>query len=238
MIDSNAWFSRYHPVMRYGTNDIYIFHEQTTYAPLQLSPEDFVIDIGAHIGAFALYAHSLGAEVACYEPVEHNYILLKYNYNQAFWETRHEITLGGVSRNTRGLCQETQTDTLILHPTNTGMHSFFGTLEQVNSSSEVKLEKIKTYNLANIVRYHTNSWNKKPSAIKIDIEGAEYFIDWECLLETSIKKIALEYHFAYPLTSQKQGIELHERIKRLGFSCTNRPDFTHAHQSLGFYERL
>jgi len=46
---------------------------------LDIRPSDIVIDIGAHIGAFTLYAAWRGAKVYAYEPDPDNYSLLVQN---------------------------------------------------------------------------------------------------------------------------------------------------------------
>jgi FkbM family methyltransferase len=88
--------------VRDGTLDAEIIRdvvENNHYASLldQIEPRCICIDVGAHIGAFAILAASRGARVYAFEPIPVNYELLLENiqlnglsdqitaYNQAVW---------------------------------------------------------------------------------------------------------------------------------------------------------
>jgi len=84
--------------------------------PSRLKPEDVVIDIGAHIGSFALLCHQKGSRaIYCFEPSRRNFILLQLNVGSleglhlsrtAVWRSdcadRSELTLSGAAGENTG----------------------------------------------------------------------------------------------------------------------------------------
>src|SRR6266446_785467 len=70
-------------LLRPGTADRTIFNDiwlRKLYCPEStLRPDDIVIDIGAHIGIFSLFAASCAARVFSFEPFPENFSLLKEN---------------------------------------------------------------------------------------------------------------------------------------------------------------
>jgi len=106
-------------ILREFTNDVDAFAEvywQNEYRlPDQIGPDDVILDIGAHIGCFALACVKRGAKrVVCYEPEASNFALLARNtapylqyveiHNAAVWRSdrveQTRIVYGGKGRTT------------------------------------------------------------------------------------------------------------------------------------------
>lgn len=64
---------------RPDTTDLNIIREQGSYRLLGIEEKDRVLDIGGHIGAFAVMAAKLGAVVLSYEPDPTNFGLYRMN---------------------------------------------------------------------------------------------------------------------------------------------------------------
>ena len=76
--------------MRPGTLDEYIFKEiRPSYNMLDIQEGDVVLDIGANIGAFSLYAEQQGAtKIYSYEPDSDNFFILEKNSTHCLKDNR------------------------------------------------------------------------------------------------------------------------------------------------------
>ena len=148
-----------------------------------LGPKPTIIDIGAHIGGFALLAANIypNSNIYCYEPNPDNFRLLKENIIiNNFEDTVYPFQLA--------ITGKTGIEKLHIFPgKNTGMHSISKKFKDDNSIliNCITLEVFKSNNIG-ICNF-----------LKIDCEGAEEDI----LLNTSsnllkrINYISLEMHF-------------------------------------------
>lgn len=145
----------------------------------EIRDTDIVIDVGAHIGLFALYSSQFckNGKIYCFEPVKENFDLLKSN-----------LELNGI-RNVVAINAAISTDngtvTIYLDEDEAG-HSMYGT--------GIKQVQVKSFSLQDV--FDSNKL-EKCDFLKIDCEGEEYkIID---SLPTSyfdkINKICVEYHF-------------------------------------------
>ena len=142
--------------------------------------DDVIIDIGSHIGIFALYASQFckKGKIFCFEPVKENYELLIENldlnnisnviaFNKAISDIDGEVTM-------------------FLNEDASG-HNL---IEKTNNEIKVSSISLKTFFDQNI--------QKKYNLIKMDCEGSEYNII-NLLPEKyfkNIEKMIIEYHFA------------------------------------------
>ena len=138
--------------VRPGTLDEYVFKEiRPSYNMLDIQEGDTVLDIGANIGAFSLYATQEGAKkVYSYEPDEDNFELLNVNSPN--------------SVNTRCAVVGDDSDYVYLYVNskkNKGLHM----TREVRGRDAVKVLALK---FDDIIQ------QTKPNKIKIDVEGAEY----------------------------------------------------------------
>jgi FkbM family methyltransferase len=172
-------------------------------ADFVINPGDIIVDIGAHIGAFSVYAakRASGGRVYSYEPNEENYRILTKN-----------ITLNGlknVSLFNKAVAGKTGTSQLFIRKTNS-MHSIYG------SPTSEKIE-VPTLTLNDIM---SENMLHKVDFLKIDAEGAEYDIllntPYEIL--TRIDKIVLEYHDYLGHNHKRSELENH--LERSGFNVS------------------
>lgn len=147
-----------------------------------IPPSAIIIDIGAHIGTFSIFAatHCKNSQIYAFEPNPHNFALLKKNITDNKLEKQiHAYNLAVSSKNNSQI-------ELISHPDNTGMNSaIFKNQGEKIASNTISLEAIF---LKNKIRHC--------DFLKMDCEGGEYDILPNTSTKTfkKIKKIVLEYH--------------------------------------------
>lgn len=146
----------------------------------KIGKNDIIIDIGAHIGIFSLYAsqHCTNGKIFCYEPSIKNYELLQYNISQN--------NLKNIFPNNLAVSNSNDNVTLYINHDNTAhsIHDPTSNSIQVKSST---LQNIFDLNKLDVCNY-----------LKLDCEGAEYEII-ESLPNKyfkKIKQIYIEYHFS------------------------------------------
>jgi len=147
---------------------------------LNINNEDIIIDIGAHIGLFSLYAsqYCKKGKIFCFEPIKNNFDLLEENIMLNKIKNVFPYNLA-VSSNT-------STTTIYLSK-DEAAHSMY-----LKNSNPIV---VKSTSLEKIFYDHQI---EKCDLLKLDCEGAEYDI-FEILSESlfyKINKIVLEYHFA------------------------------------------
>lgn len=169
--------------LREGTQDRYVWRDvlilNEYHLPERFSPKDIIIDIGAHIGVFALACASRGAKhIHCYEPDQDNFSLLQDHMrnlatvnHMAVWKSgeAEELVFGGYAENYNacGFC----TPKAVAdegHPSvaSTGLDEI---IEQVAGDKRVRL-------------------------VKIDAEGSEYPILYSSKRLNQISQITGELH--------------------------------------------
>ena len=137
----------------------------------EITPGQVVVDVGAHIGAFAVWAADKGAHVTAYEPDSRNYHVLQQNI--AEWGVDVTAVQKAVAKNA-------------------GVHKFWpNALPTMGSLTRVAGDHIdvECVTLADIV-------GDGCDLLKLDAEGAEYEIIVEGDAETlrRIERIMLEWH--------------------------------------------
>ncbi len=172
--------------LRSKTNDRVIFNQiwlTKTYTPrgFEIKENDLIIDIGAHIGMFSILAGELApkGKVYTFEPSADNFNLLKENV---------ELNkLGNVVLINKAVAKESGVREFALSPDDPAGHAF--------SYEETDREKIivETVKLDDFIKENNIS---KIDFLKMDCEGAEYEILFNCSNETlqKISKISMEYH--------------------------------------------
>jgi FkbM family methyltransferase len=150
---------------------------------VNLPPDPLIIDVGAHIGAFSVYAGFTfpKSKVFCFEPDLDNFLLLKKNIAQN--------NLGNVKAYNLAIAKPGQKYVyLTSHPDNFGMHS---TVD--NYSNQTSRKKVRAVSLGQAFdKYNISSCD----LLKLDCEGAEY----QALYNTprqvfnKVQNIVLEYH--------------------------------------------
>ena len=146
----------------------------------EIKNNDTVIDIGAHIGLFALFATQFckSCKIYCFEPVKENFEMLKANLEL------NNIT--NVIATNAAVSIDDSTVTIYLNDDEAG-HSMY-----VRGSKSIQVKSVSLQNI-----FESNSI-KKCDFLKVDCEGEEYPI-MDSLPIThydKITKICIEYHFA------------------------------------------
>jgi FkbM family methyltransferase len=138
--------------------------------PFYVEKGEVWLDLGAHIGTFAIYAYTLGVkEVICFEGNEHNYQLLKKNCPEAkiykqFFTASKELKLP------------------VYKPIKKNDFYRFTILENKRFDSFVD-------------NFYAGNFKEKISGLKMDIEGAEFDLIEKDLLPDA-EKLVMEYHFS------------------------------------------
>jgi len=159
-------------------NEVFIVKEYSRLIKF-IQKDSVVIDIGAQIGVFSIYAGKLASEgnVFCYEPFDENFEILEKNISLNGLDNVKVFNLGvagvGGKRD------------LVISDENTGGHGFY----------ESEGEKIKV-DVISLKDVFEKNKIEKCDFLKMDCEGAEY----EILMKTpqkyldKIKSITMEYH--------------------------------------------
>ena len=149
-----------------------VYH-QNEYGIDSFSPEDIVIDIGAHKGFFAKLCMDKGCrQIHCFEPEEKNFEALINNLKDYKHFQPYPFAV---------LDKRRKKKFVIVPGTNTGMHSFYqknGIETEINC---IGLDDI-------LINF------PKISLLKIDAEGSEFEILMKSKLLFKVEKIVGEYH--------------------------------------------
>ena len=179
----------------------------------RINDNDIIIDIGSHIGLFALFATQFckNGKIFCYEPIKENYDLLVEN-----------ISLNQISNIFTfniAVAKESKPIKIFLNDDESG-HSMF-----LQSENFVRVNSTSLHEIL-----HKNSI-ENCNFLKIDCEGAEYEIINSLSVDdfNKIQNIVMEYHFA---ESKPNLIEqLKEEIKNINFEIfITKPH----HNDMGF----
>lgn len=192
-----------------------LFHR--VYAPpgFEVERNDVVLDIGAHIGSFSIYAAGFAHAAAVYsfEPEPSNFEMLCKNVMAS--------RLRNVSPINSALSSCDSERDLNVSRYNTGRNSFY--FSEMHESRV----RVKTMTLASFFQQFTI---RKVDFAKIDCEGSEYDILYGCPADilNRIRKIALEVH---DLDEKRNGAALAEFLRNTGFKvrrCYNRGAMVYA----------
>jgi len=165
------------PHSRIPMTEVWLYKAYTP-ADFSINKKDVVVDIGAHIGVFSIYAalKATQGKIYAYEPIPENFRLLNHNIKLNNLNNIIPFNLG-VS-NSKGRKKFYLTDS-------STTPSLFG--------QEDRWCSVKVIGLKDIFE---NNGLKKINFLKIDCEGAEYDILFSTTKKylDKIDKVALEYH--------------------------------------------
>lgn len=177
----------------------FIENVYTTYIP-KFKKNDFVIDVGAHIGSFSIHMAQQfpNLRIIGLEPMAENFALLKKN-----------IALNRVEKSIRilpmGIAKKSGKRKLYRDAGNSAGHTLY-------SSSKDLAYTIQCTTLQNLCKLYEISTCK---LIKFDCEGAEYEILLNCPrpILSNIENIIAEVH------DKKQTPALINKLEASGFHC-------------------
>ena len=172
-----------------------------------ISNDDVIIDVGAHIGLFALFASQFckNGKIFCYEPIKENYKILIENIEMN--------QIQNIFPNNLAVTKETSRVKIFLNDDQSG-HSMF---IQNKNFVEVDSKSLSDIFIDNGI--------KECDFLKLDCEGAEYEIieSLSSDLFTKINKTAIEYHMVD--TKPELLKQLINKLKQFSFSVHTRPLF-------------
>jgi len=193
-------------------NEIFKFKEYRGAGDIIKEAVGIVVDVGAHVGYFALWATASNPKVKIYalEPIKENFDLLKKNIT--------ENKFKNIKAENVALNKETGAVNIFLSE-DSHNHS----LLPISESSV----KVKAVSFADFVKKNKI---KKISLLKMDIEGGEYEIFQNSIGEIAGKteNIFLEYH----QTESKNFKVIENILRENGFSVEIFP--SHFDKTMGF----
>ncbi|MCX6815532.1 MAG: FkbM family methyltransferase [Candidatus Aenigmarchaeota archaeon] len=165
-----------------------------------IGKNDTVVDIGAHIGSFTLFAAKMAKRVYAFEPNKDNWILLKKNI--AINKIKNVTAVNAAVSGKNGFVK------LYVNTENTGGH-------RLDNKYFSKAVSIKSVNLQSIVKQAGG----KIDFLKVDCEGAEYDILFKGKnVLDRVSKMALEYHDTKDFNEEEGKKKLCEFLKKTGFT--------------------
>lgn len=164
-----------------------------------------VIDVGAHIGMFAVRAAPLARRVLCYEPMAENFEVLRRNLGHS--------RFAHVGVNARAVAGRAGKMT-IHHSDNPSAHTMFPP-----GGGKGGVVEVETTTMAGIF---AENGVERCDFLKMDCEGAEYeiFRSMSGDLWRRIRRVALEYH---PVEESGGAEALIAVLRANGFVCDHRP---------------
>lgn len=178
---------------------------QKIYNPyfLEIKKADTVVDIGANIGVFSLFAAYQGAEkIIAVEPLPKNVVLIKKNFkeNNLKPPTIIQAAVSGTKRQAKLYLGDSDSHNLLFD------HNY-------RNEKYKKHIMVPTITLAGIVG---NNRIAKVDFLKVDCEGSEGEIIETTPLSVwkKIKKIAIEYHDG---VSSLTSAEIAAKLRKIGY---------------------
>ena len=136
--------------------NVWILEEYNTHG-IQIHETDIVIDIGAHIGLFAIYISQFcKGRIFCYEPVKENYDLLSHNINLN--------KMKNVEIFRKAVTDKSSIVRVFLN-SDTAAHSLF--------TKGTKYEEVESTSLQEIL---DSNHIQNCELLKLDCEGCEYMV--------------------------------------------------------------
>jgi len=164
---------------REGTLEDAVFSDQSAYSSLDIKSSDVVLDVGAHIGAFANFAR-VADRIFCYEAEFSNYELLCHNIAVIGF---HQV----VAQHAAVVNSDYQHSQVML---------FLGKTRRTTSSSLLPIKGRISIPVP-AAKFSDILSQCAPNVIKIDIEGGEYCLLPELLwLPDFVRELAIEFHFS------------------------------------------
>jgi len=204
---------------RAGTTDRGTVNEiwfKAMYAPSEVGIDDHtvVMDIGAHIGAFALFAsvNNPHGRVIAYEPDEENFRLLTKNIQES---ARTNITA-----HKKAMAGSVGMRTLYISNRDPDCHNLF--VDESGEKEEVACTTLPAAMAEDKVA--------DLDYLKIDCEGAEYELLFACdpALFAHVRQIAMEVHQKQPDHDPRR---LEDLLRDQGFTVRRDHFMLYAHQT-------
>jgi len=194
---------------RYMITESWIHKCYTKY--FEVEDDYIVFDIGANIGAFSMLAahYAKNGMVYSFEPEKESFGLLKENVDLNNFKNIELIN--------KAVSNKTGISNFYISNTNAGGHSLY-------SSRADKKITIPTISFEEFIEKNKI---KKIDFLKMDCEGCEYDILYNCSNETfkKIKYISMETH---KIEGKSKAIEMAEFLRMKGFMVIREDEFIYA----------
>jgi len=191
--------------------DRYILIENA-YSALQMTEDDVVLDLGAHIGTFTRAASLSGASLTtAYEPERDNFSILTLNcLNDPGVRLRNAVVVPDGTQEHHDRFATLWIDAAVDgDSTRTALHSMYR-----NRASRVPV-RVPAVSLSEALSI-------QPTVVKIDVEGAELRYDWDVFLDhRQLKSICVEFEKRVGLFENAND-HFHSVMKAIGMTCVKR----------------
>jgi FkbM family methyltransferase len=177
------------------------FHRDYSPSGFNIGPSDTVVDIGAQVGIFSLFASSQArfGRVFAIEPIIENFLLLRQNID--INNAANVIALN------KAVAPEDGEREIYLENGDTAGHSFFV------GDNRTQGRPVQTISLEGLIRqFHLDHID----LLKMDCEGAEYEIIFGCPYEIlmRVNRISMECH---PMSDEWNIINLGKYLEGRGY---------------------
>lgn len=166
---------------------------------VSISPNSVVVDVGANIGAFTIFASQWAKKILSFEPASDNFRMLCANIklNDIRIATPYQMAITS---------EKGKRDFYVAEREHSGSHSFL--LQRYDKAIEVE-----TLSVADLIE---NESLKRINFLKLDCEGSEIEIIEGLSLKTAkkIEQIAMEFHYRNDYSQE----DMVRRLKMLSFS--------------------
>lgn len=180
-----------------------IFGESKAYRRLTLSKKDHVLDVGAHIGIYTVWAAQQAKHVVAMEPEPTNLALLRKNVKQ--FKNVDVLCMAALGGNdNRGEVE------FFIQGANTVGHS----IHHFRGRGTMKVPATRA---DDVMKAH------RITVLKLDCEGAEYPIILDKPLPRLVRAVVMEMHFGKQ-TFRDWSKEAHAAMLAQGFTAVHPPN--------------
>jgi FkbM family methyltransferase len=213
---------RQHTVVYDEKRDVYVREEsfdarsagevRSLIRQLGITQDDVVLDVGGHIGAYARICCKIGARVVTIEPEATNLAVLERNVAE-FGDKCVIIAAAATDDHTLLTAGDAA---LYLHGrTHTGLNSLHG--KSTTGTSTVQVP---------VVSFRDTLLTIRPTALKVDIEGGEWLLNWDDI-PNHVTKINIEMHMIPESGGGRiHAPVVHQKLINQGFTVTRQPNFS------------
>jgi len=184
---------------------------RNTYGLLvkDLEPEDTILDLGSHIGTFAILVALKVKRVICFEPSPENFELLKTNTER----------FSNVELHNKAVTDKEQDKIefwFITKPKSNNKNTGAGGIYKKRGRSIIMVDNMHIRDVLEQI---------KPTKIKCDIEGAEYEIFSETEVPSTVKAIIFEIHRQGVKDAKQKYDKLENNLLSQGFTVHKPENF-------------
>jgi FkbM family methyltransferase len=207
-------------IHRENTFDVWIIGESRNYFPLGLTSEDVVLDLGGHIGAFAVRAmlECPGITLSAIEAEKSNFDVLQVNATKFGFDANH----GAI------VADDLDGQPITLYVNN----------QKNNAAHSILPTRGRSEQATTGIGFTSVLAEFKPTVIKCDIEGGEFLLPWAVVAQApQIRLVIMELHLLKKgHRDMARGIMA--KFLEWGFTCVREPKITEKNwTTLAYWKR-